>query len=47
MNKVEIDREIRATLRRTFEYLNVDSEHCNNATLRCYLEQLIRKVQEN
>ena len=59
MNEEEIDREIRSTLKDIFDYLGVaslddthaigrDSESlANNATLRTFMERLIKKVTQS
>ena len=47
MDENEIDREVRKTLRDIFEYIGIDKSLANDATLRTYLERLIRKVNED
>jgi hypothetical protein len=45
MNEIEIDREIRKTLVDIFSYLNIDTKHSDDATVRTYLEWLIERVK--
>ena len=40
----ELDREIRETLRDIFEYLGIKIIHSEDATVRAYMERLIKKV---
>lgn len=39
----EIDNDIRETLRDIFGYLDIDTVHANNATIKRYLERLIER----
>ena len=44
-DEVEIDRLIKSTLRDIFDYIGgINLEHVNDATLRTYLERLIKKA---
>ena len=47
MDENQIDREVRKTLRDIFRYIGVDISLAEDATLRTYLERLIRKVNED
>ncbi len=43
----EMDREIRSTLRDIFSYIGIDENLSNDATVRTYMERLIRKLNES
>ena len=45
--EAEMDKEIRKTLKNIFRHIGVETSWAHDATLRTFLERLIRKSQSN